>query len=136
MRNDRGPAYQVRVKPARRHGRSLRTPRLLFRALGVTTIFVALTVVASFSMARLYQAASNEQTQVGKSNDSGLGSVVMETNNQQCELLKFDNYTGRTVEDSKHCQNAVVLDAKGLPVPLGTVHRLDSISKSFLGPDR
>jgi hypothetical protein len=136
MSIDRSPAYRVRVKAARHHGHSLRTRRVLLRGLGVATFFIALIVVASFSMARLYQAASNEQTPVGKSNDSRFGSVVMETNDQYCELLKFDNYSGHTVENSIHCQKVVVLDAKGVPVPLGTVHRLDSISKSFLGPDR
>jgi hypothetical protein len=99
-------------------------------------MFVSLTAAASHSMARLYRAASSEEVNVGKSSDTGVGSVVVETNNQRCEILKFDNYTGRTMENSKHCQNTAVLDGEGAAVPLGTVHRLDSISKSLLGADR
>jgi hypothetical protein len=136
MSNVRGSAYPAREKPARRHSRFARTPRALFRALGVTTMFVALAVIASFSMARLYRATSSEEGRVASSNNTGVGKVVVETNKQNCEVLKFDNYSGRTIESSKRCQNTAVLDAKGVPVPLGTVHRLDSISKSFSGADR
>lgn len=136
MSNDRGPAKPVREKPARQHSHSARTRRTLFRAIGVTTMFVALTVIASFSMARLYRATSSEVVQAANSNDTGVGKVVVETNKQNCEILKFDNYAGRTMDISTRCQKTVVFDAKGFPVPLGTVHRLDSISRSFSGADR
>jgi hypothetical protein len=75
-------------------------------------MFVALTVVASFSMARLYRATSSEEAKFTNSNDAGVGKVVVETDKQNCELLKFDNYTGRTMENSKSCHNTIVLDAK------------------------
>jgi hypothetical protein len=29
------------------------------------------------------------------------------------------------------CQEDVTLDAKGVPIPMGTVHTLNAISKSF-----
>lgn len=126
----------MRVKSSRHYGHSPRTGRVFFRTLGVIAMFVSLTAAASYSMARLYRAASSEEVNVGKSSDTGVGSVVVETNKQRCEILKFDNYTGRTMENSKHCQNTAVLDAEGAAVPLGTVHRLNSISKSLLGADR
>lgn len=50
--------------------------------------------------------------------------------------MKFDNRTGRTIENERHCENTTTLDAQGIPVPEGTIHRLDSISKSFLGEKR
>ncbi len=66
----------------------------------------------------------------------GVGSISQQTDKGRCELVKFDNYTGRTMENSKHCETTVVRDAHGIPVPVGTVRRLDSISKSFLGDNR
>jgi hypothetical protein len=136
MSNDPGSALQVRVKPAKHHSRSPRKRRVLLRSIGVIAIFALLTMVASFAMTRLYQGTAHEAVRLTKFNDTGVGSVMVETNNQHCELLKFDNHTGRTVDNTKRCQNTVVLDANGVQVPLGTVHRLDSISKSFSGADR
>ena len=46
--------------------------------------------------------------------------------------MTFNNDTGRLVEVSKPCEkDNVRLDDKGVPMPMGTVHRLDAISKSF-----
>ena len=56
----------------------------------------------------------------------------MQTDENKCELMKFDNETGRTIENTARCRNDVTMDAHGAPVPVGTVHRLDAISKSFL----
>jgi hypothetical protein len=47
--------------------------------------------------------------------------------------MKFDNDSGRTIDNIKRCEDNVVLDAKNIPVPVGTLHRLDAISKSFSG---
>ena len=47
--------------------------------------------------------------------------------------MKFDNDNGRTIEQFKPCDNAGILDANGVPVPVGTIRRLDAISKSFSG---
>ena len=135
MSNDRGSAYQVGAKPAKHHSKALRK-RVLLRSIGVIAVFVLLTMVASLSMAWLYQDTSHREAQLSRFNDAGVGSIVVETDRQHCELLKFDNYTGRTVENARRCQNTIVLDANGVQVPLGTVHRLGSISKSFSGADR
>ena len=40
-------------------------------------------------MTRLYRATSNEEVKIANSNDTGVGKVVMETDKQNCELLKF-----------------------------------------------
>ena len=45
--------------------------------------------------------------------------------------MKFDNDSGRAIEQFKPCDNAGILDANGAPVPAGTVRRLDAIGKSF-----
>lgn len=62
-----------------------------------------------------------------------MGIIVQQLDGDRCKQTKFDNDSGRTIENLAPCDNEVFLDAHGIPVPQGTVHRLDAISKSFLG---
>jgi hypothetical protein len=48
----------------------------------------------------------------------------------RCRQMTFDNKTGRVTETNKPCED-LALDDKGLTKPVGTIHRLDAISKSF-----
>ncbi len=45
--------------------------------------------------------------------------------------MKFDNDSGRPIGQFKPCDTADILDANGVPMPTGTIRRLDAISKSF-----
>jgi hypothetical protein len=67
------------------------------------------------------------------SDASRTGKIVLQTNPDQCEQMKFDNDAGRVIEGLKPCDNKVILDEHGRPLPLGTIHRLDAISRSFFG---
>jgi hypothetical protein len=97
----------------------------------------SVAVVAKFAAERIQQSLANEDVQAANAADNGVGSISRQTDKERCELVKFDNYSGRTIENSKRCETtAVVRDVRGVPVPAGTVHRLDSISKSFLGDNR
>jgi hypothetical protein len=60
-------------------------------------------------------------------------SVMVQTGQMECEVLRFDNDSGRTTTGSGLCESGVTLDAHGVPVPTGTIHRLDAISRSFSG---
>jgi len=75
--------------------------------------------------------ASQDVTSSTETVDHGIGSVIVQSATEQCELIKFDNYSGRVVETGRHCENTVPVDTKDIR-PLGTVRRLDAISKSFL----
>ena len=77
--------------------------------------------------------AAGPSAQSLDSNESRTGKIVLQTNPDQCELMKFDNDTGRVIEDLKPCDNNVILDEHGRPLPMGTIHRLDAISRSFFG---
>jgi hypothetical protein len=101
--------------------------------LGIIAAFVVLT--ATFNFQGLLIHALSEETQSANSEMTRTGSVVLQDDDGQCVLMKFDNDTGRTIEHVKHCDNTVVRDAQGVPVPAGTIHRLDAISKSFLAND-
>ena len=58
--------------------------------------------------------------------------TVAESDIKVCRRLRFDG-DGRVFQDAVPCDNVTVLDAHGKPVPVGTMHRLDAISKSFSG---
>jgi hypothetical protein len=62
-----------------------------------------------------------------------LGIILRQTDKEQCTVAGFDNDTGRTVDLPRHCENNIAIDAQGVPAPAGTIRRLDSISKSFMG---
>lgn len=49
----------------------------------------------------------------------------------RCRRLTFDN-DGQFVQDNVPCDGSV-RDARGQPLPMGTIHRLDAIRKSFPG---
>jgi hypothetical protein len=44
----------------------------------------------------------------------------------------FNNQTGRMTRSQQPC-DMTTRDSNGVPVPQGTIHRLDAISKSFSG---
>ena len=106
------------------------------RSVLAAALFIPLVLAVAFLIVRIGQPVPSERTDLPDAGEMRVGSVVHETGRAQCELMKFDNYTGRTIENAKHCKDTIVLDARGRPVPTGTIHRLDSISKSFLGDKR
>jgi hypothetical protein len=63
---------------------------------------------------------------------SGLGT----RQNRSANRSGFDNTDGRLIENLKPCEKDIRFDARGRAMPMGTVHRLDAISKSFLGIDQ
>jgi hypothetical protein len=65
--------------------------------------------------------------------DVTVGAIVLQTDDQRCQRMTFDNSTGRALDAFKPCEKPELLDANGVPVPTGTMHRLDAISKSFAG---
>jgi hypothetical protein len=65
--------------------------------------------------------------------ESRTGKIVLQTNSDQCAEMKFDNTSGRLVDGLKPCDNQIKFDEHGRPIPMGTIHRLDAISRSFFG---
>ncbi len=57
--------------------------------------------------------------------------AIAETDIPVCRRLTFDG-KGRIVRDVVPCDGSV-RDARGQPVPVGTMQRLDAISKAFAG---
>lgn len=61
------------------------------------------------------------------------GKIVLQTDPDQCAQMKFDNANGQLIEHLKPCEKDIRFDERGRAMPMGTVHRLDAISKSFFG---
>jgi hypothetical protein len=92
-----------------------------------------LTTIASFSALIPLRASSEGSAPVSEPREERMGTVILHRGEDGCKEMKFDNDSGRTVENFAPCDNKLVLDAHGIPVPQGTVHRLDAINRSFLG---
>ena len=60
----------------------------------------------------------------------GCTARITRDNNGTCAQQVFDNQTGRMMRSSQPCE-ATTYDSNGMPVPVGTIHRLDAISKGF-----
>jgi hypothetical protein len=136
MRNSQTPTGQAGAKAASHQRLVRRKRRRVVRNIAyVVIMLVSLTMIAKFAGERIMLPASNENARADNLADVGVGSISEQTDKGRCELMKFDNYSGRTIENSKRCET-IVRDARGIPVPVGTVHRLDSISRSFSGDNR
>jgi hypothetical protein len=134
MSNNQTSTSQARPKPMNTQRRARRKRIHILRNSAYVIIMLALlAVIAKFAAERILQPASRQDVQAANSADMGVGSISQQTDKGRCELFKFDNYSGRTIEYSQRCETNVMRDAHGIPVPAGTVRRLDSISKSFLG---
>ena len=91
-----------------------------------------LALVAEFGVPWISQPISSAAVDTADIENSQIGTITLQTAENECELLKFNNQTGRTVQNDARCHKDVTLDAHDMPVPMGTVHRLDAISRSFL----
>jgi hypothetical protein len=58
-------------------------------------------------------------------------SIVLNQGSRNCQHKLFDNRTGRFSDATTPCPGDAPLDADGNPVPRGTFHTINEISKSF-----
>jgi hypothetical protein len=64
--------------------------------------------------------------------DLRTAKITQDLDGKGCSQQVFDNQTGRMRQSQLPCE-ATTFDSNGVPVPVGTIHRLDAISKSFSG---
>jgi hypothetical protein len=76
--------------------------------------------------------ASNSPQAATAMPDSNLrtAKITQDSGGKGCSRQTFDNQTGRMTRTPQPCE-ATTYDSNGVPVPLGTIHRLDAISKAF-----
>lgn len=117
------------------HGRkrfARRRQDIVISFLLASGLVAALAIVAELGVPWLSQPTSNAALNTPDVKNLQIGTLTVQTDGNECELMKFDNETGRTIENTARCRKDVTLDSHGAPVPMGTVHRLDAISKSFV----
>lgn len=91
---------------------------------------VGMAALAYFSVPIFLQKPAITAT--GSSSDRLPTGTIAEGDIEFCKRLRFDD-NGRAVQDVVPCDQSSIRDARGQPVPVGTIHRLDAISKSFSG---
>jgi hypothetical protein len=80
----------------------------------------------------LARASPDRATTATRGIEARTASIVLEPQGGRCRDLVFDNDTGEIAERAKPCEASVAVDDKGVPLPVGTLRRLDAIGKSFL----
>jgi hypothetical protein len=108
----------------RKSGASKKRRRLAKMSLGVFAVGASIAAVAVFAVGLSTNGASRAEP-------NGVGTIVLHSSASGCQQRSFNNQTGQISDQTSPCANDVVLDARGMPMPTGTVHTLNSISKSF-----
>lgn len=126
----------ARSVPARAHSQRAQERR---RALivGCGILFVAglgfvLVMTAGLPMST-HLTASTQTASEAPDNNLGSAKVTIDSaDGGGCRKQVFDNQTGRMTRSQQPC-DTTARDGNGTPIPLGTIHRLEAISKSFSG---
>ena len=121
------------ARPAhvRKAGAVQRRGRLAKMCFGVVAVGVLIAAVAMVAMVLIPAPPPTAEKVASRSEPKSAGTIVLHSGSSGCQERSFDNKTGQISEQSSPCNGGVVLDAKGMPVPAGTIHTLNSISKSF-----
>ena len=123
------PAHGVTPVHPHKAGAARRRQSL---AMYVAVIFVAAAIAAMAVLATQFGTLPTLVASNFAARDEGnvVGSIMLHSLASECRHKTFNNRTGQIADAGTPC-NDVVLDTKGVPVPMGTVHTMDSISKSF-----
>jgi hypothetical protein len=121
------------AKPAhmRKAGAGQKRRRLAKMSLGVFAVGASIAVVAVLAIGFGTAPAPVAEKGASHADPSSVATIVLHSSTSGCQQRSFNNQTGQISDQTSPCHNDVVLDAKGLPMPAGTIHTLNSISKSF-----
>jgi len=121
------------AKPAqtRKAGAGQKRGRLAKMCLGVFAAGALIAAVATFAMPFGTPPSPSVENAASRAEPNSVGTIVLHSGPSGCQQKSFDNQTGQILNQPSSCHNDVVLDVKGMPIPAGTVHTLNSISKSF-----
>jgi hypothetical protein len=137
MSDDRADGLSVVVqpkripRPRRAHLKQQRRRAFTFSLFAVAAIggLVVLNIFwTSAPPPKLSDVSSPELA----AREAQIGRIEIHNGDGRCQQIKFDNERETTIDNPGPCPKPV-LDARGVPVPQGTIHRLDAISKSFFG---
>jgi hypothetical protein len=125
----------VSPKAKKAHPHSAKRPKrwyalIIVAAACATIIYLGLNWQLGSAQS---QRIAERATQSVGADESRTGRIVLQTNPDHCAEMKFDNTDGRFVDGLKPCGDQIKFDEHGRPIPTGTIHRLDAISRSFFG---
>jgi hypothetical protein len=110
-----------------------KTRQILFAVAITVSVIVTIASAALITNPSAFFASHSERDIAGTNKeDRRMGTISFEIDPDHCQQAKFDNVTGRITEP-RPCDNRIISDSRGMPVPMGTMHRLESIRKSFAG---
>lgn len=112
----------------------MHTTRQMWYAVGITFFVITTIVSAAFitNPSAFFPDHSDRKMEGTNTRDLRTGTIRLETDPDHCEQTKFDNVTGRIAEP-RPCDDRIISDLRGIPVPKGTWHRLEGIRESFPG---
>ncbi len=122
--------------PARSGSAAQRTQerrRALIISCGMLLLATLTAVVVAVEHPMSVHLSNSRQTAMAMpDSDVRTAKITRDSDGEGCWQQIFDNQTGRMSRSQQACE-ATVYDSGGAPVPLGTIHRLEAISKSFSG---
>jgi len=118
-------AHTRKARAGRKRG------RLMKMCFGVIAAGGLIVAVAIFAIAFSAAPSLNAENAASRADPNSVGTIILRSGSSDCHQKSFNNQTGQIVDQSSLCHNDVALDANGVPIPSGTIHTLNSISKSF-----
>jgi hypothetical protein len=127
------PQSAPSAKPAHmgKAGAGQKRERLAKMLLGVLGVGASIAVVAVLAIGFSTAPAPVVEDAASHVDPSSVATIVLHSSTSGCQQRSFNNQTGQISGQTSPCHDQVVLDAKGMPVPTGTIHTLNSISNSF-----
>jgi hypothetical protein len=98
---------------------------LSFSVIGVIVI-IALFDFPGLLFTQIFSGSSKWD---GTPSRDRTGTIVLQTDPDHCQQFEFDNDRGLIRRDARPCK---AQGGESAPEPIGTIRRLDAISKSFL----
>jgi hypothetical protein len=124
------PTKAARIR--QKKGVSQRWPTVVLWLCFLSLIFCAAAVSYHIHHSSLQNSFDGSMAKSSAA-DRHVGKIMIKRGDQVCERLKFDNDTGQMIGSPGSCVTEADGDAQNVPLPIGTMHRLDAISKSFSG---
>jgi hypothetical protein len=118
------PRATARKAPERRRGPIIGGGILLIAALG------AVVALATGHPASVRSVDSTQTAGATPDNDLRAAKITSDLGEKGCSQQVFDNQTGRMTRSQQPCETTAY-DSNGVPIPRGTIHRLEAISKGF-----
>jgi hypothetical protein len=120
-------------RPAAQRTQERRRALILGCAILLPATLYLLAVIATKSPILMSVPSSQlPQTAIETHDFEQTARITNASDANGCFQQQFDNKTGRMTRLQEPCET-VVRDAYGVPMPVGTIHRMDAISKAFSG---